>query len=272
MMPEPFGQPIADEPSQMIDASVANSARIWNYWLGGKDNYEIDRVVGDRIARGYPQIHSLARYSRAFLGRAVNFLATDVGIRQFLDVGSGLPAADNVHEVARRAAADCRVVYVDRDPLVLSHIRARLLDPADELVNALEADLARPELLLSAAAEVLDLSQPVAVVLSNVLGHLPSLDIARSIVRRLLRPLPAGSHLVVADSTNVVDGTAVEAAVKLWNDASSMNYQLRSPAEIELFFDGLELLEPGVVSCPQWRPQILAPDPVDEFCGVGRKN
>jgi len=272
VIPEPCDQPIADEPAQAIDASVANSARIWNYWLGGKDNYEVDRVVGDQIARGYPQIVSVARYSRAFLGRAVNFLAADVGIRQFLDIGSGLPVADNVHEVARRAAADCRVVYVDRDPLVLSHIRARLLDPADELINGFEADLARPELILSAAAEYLDLTRPVAVVLSNVLGHSPSLDIARSIVRRLLRPLPAGSHLVVADSTNVVDGAAVDAAVKLWNEAGSAAYQLRSPAELELFFDGLELLEPGVVSCPQWRPRILAPDPVDEFCGVGRKN
>ena len=271
MTPEPGDQRIAEAAAPLIDVSVVNSARIWNYWLGGKDNYETDRQVGDQVARVYPQIVCLARYSRAFLGRAVTFLAGEVGIRQFLDIGSGLPVADNLHEVARRVAADCGVLYVDRDPLVLSHIRARLLDPADELVNGIEADLAQPEHLLSMAARHLDLTRPVAVVLSNVLGHLPTLEQASSIVHRLLGPLPAGSHLVVADSTDVIDHGAVTAAVKLWNDAGALAYQLRSPAEIEQLFRGLELLEPGVVSCPHWRPHILTPDPVDQFCGVGRK-
>jgi len=271
VIPEPSSEPIGAQPVRSIDASVANSARIWNYWLGGKDNYEVDRQVGDLIARGYPQVVSLARYSRAFLGRSVTFLAAEEGVRQFLDIGSGLPAADNVHEVARRATPDCRVLYVDRDPLVLSHIRARLLAPADEQVNGIEADLTRPEQLLARAGRYLDLTQPVAVILGNVLGHVPALDQARSIVRRLLWPLPPGSHLVIADSTNVIDGAAIEAAVRLWNDTGSERYQLRTPAEIEQLFDGLELLEPGVVSCPLWRPQILTPDPVDEYCGVARK-
>jgi hypothetical protein len=255
-----------------IDLSVPNSARIWNYWLGGRDNYEVDRIVGDQIARGYPQVVKVARYARAFLGRAVTFLAGEAGIRQFLDIGSGLPAADNVHEVARRVAADCRVVYVDNDPMVLSHVRARLLDPADPLLHGLEADITRPEAVLSMASEYLDLHRPVAVVLSNVLGHLPTLELASSVVRRVMGPLPAGSHLVVADSTNVIDGVASTEAVSLWNETGSAPYQLRSPDEIARLFDGLELLEPGVVSCPHWRPQILTPDPVDEFCGVGRKN
>ena len=255
-----------------IDVSVASSARIWNYWLGGKDNYQVDRIVGDQIARGYPDVVKVARYARAFLGRAVTFLAGEVGIRQFLDVGSGFPAADNVHEVARRVAADCRVVYVDSDPLVLSHIRARLLDPGDPLLSGVEADLARPEALLSMVTEHLDLHRPVAVVLVNVLGHLPTLELASSVVQRLMAPLPAGSHLVVADSTNVVDCAAITEAITLWNATGSASYQLRSPAEIAQLFGGLELLDPGVVSCPHWRPQILTPDPVDEFCGVARKN
>lgn len=259
MIPEPSG------------VALASSARVWNYWLGGQDHHEIDRQVGDRIARGYPRVSTLARYVRAFLGRAVTFLAAEAGVGQFLDIGAGLPVADNVHEVARRAAPDCRVVYVDRDPLVLSHIRARLLAPADERVNGVEADLIRPEVLLARAGQHLDPTRPVAVILSNVLGFVPGPDRARSIVRRLLWPLPAGSYLVVADCTNVIGGGAIEAAVRLWNDTGAPRYQLRSPAQIETLFDGLELLEPGVVSCPLWRPQILTPDPVDQFCGVGRK-
>ena len=165
MIPEPSDVPIGEPLARSIDASVANSARIWNYWLGGKDNYEIDRQIGDLIARGYPQVVNLARYTRAFLGRAVSHLAAEAGMRQFLDIGCGLPAADNVHEVARRVAADCRVVYADRDPLVLSHIRARMLVPADELVNAVEADLTRPEQLLDQAGQHLDLARPVALIL-----------------------------------------------------------------------------------------------------------
>jgi SAM-dependent methyltransferase len=271
VIPDPTSEPIGEQHVRSIDVSVANSARIWNYWLGGKDNYEVDRQVGDLISRGYPQVVSLARYSRAFLGRSVTYLAAEAGVRQFLDIGSGLPAADNVHEVARRAAPDCRVLYVDRDPLVLSHVRARLLVPADDLVNGIEADLTRPEQLLAQAREHLDLTEPVAVILVNVLGHVPAFDQARSIVRRLLWPLAPGSHLVIADCTNVIDGPAIEAAVRLWNDTGSERYQLRTPSEIERLFDGLELLEPGVVPCPLWRPQILTPDPVDEFCGVARK-
>ena len=265
--PAPAAGPIDTNP---VDVTVPSSPRIWNYWLGGKDNYEVDRQVGDQIVRGYPRIVNLARYSRAFLGRAVTTLAGEAGLRQFLDIGSGLPAADNVHEMARRIAPDARVLYVDRDPLVLSHIRARLLDPADELVNVIEADLVRPERILAAAAEHLDLSRPVAVVLANVLGHLPSHDTACSVVRRLLRPLPPGSHLVVADGTNVLE-PAFEDAIRLWNEVGSTPYHLRGPAELERFFDGLELLEPGVVPCPLWRPRIVTPDPVDEYCGVGRK-
>jgi hypothetical protein len=264
--PEP--RPAANS---LIDVSVANSARIWNYWLGGKDNYQVDRIVGDQIARRYPDVVKVARYARAFLSRAVTVLAGEVGIRQFLDIGSGFPAADNVHEVARRVAADSRVVYVDSDPLVLSHIRARLLDPADPLLHGVEADLTRPEALLSMASEHLDLRRPVAVVLVNVLGHLPTLELASSVVRRLMAPLPTGSHLVVADSTNVIDCAAVTEAITLWNATGSATYQLRSPAEITRLFKGLELLDPGIVTCPHWRPQILTPDPVDEFCGVARK-
>ena len=271
MTPQPRPQPTVWAANPSIDVSVANSARIWNYWLDGKDNYQVDRIVGDQIARGYPQVVKVARYARAFLGRAVSFLAGEVGIRQFLDVGSGFPAADNVHEVARRFAADSRVVYVDSDPLVLSHVRARMLDPADPLLHGFEADVARPEAVLSMASEYLDLHRPVAVVLINVLGHLPTLELAASVVRRLMAPLPPGSHLIVADSTNVIDGAAITEAIALWNDTGSAPYQLRSPAEITQLFDGLTLLEPGVVSCPHWRPQILTPDPVDEFCGVGRK-
>ena len=257
-----------------IDTTVAHSPRIWNYWLGGKDNYEVDRQVGDAFTGMFPQIVDIARSSRGFLSRAVAHLAGPAGVRQFLDIGTGLPTVDNTHEVAQRVAPDARIVYVDNDPVVLAHARALLFGGTTEgLTRYIDADLHDPRSIIAAAHETLDFDQPIALILMNILGHIGDLDEARAIVTELTEALPSGSYLAVADGTNVVDGPAFDAAIQMWNEAGSLPYHLRKPEQIATFFEGLELLEPGVVSCSLWRPgeSELGRKPVDEFGAVGRK-
>jgi O-methyltransferase involved in polyketide biosynthesis len=247
---------------------------VWNYWLGGKDNYEIDRLVGDQIRAMTPQIVELARSSRAFLQRAIEQLAGPAGVRQFLDIGTGLPTADNTHQVAQRVAPESRVVYVDNDPMVLAHARVLLQGTPEGHTTYVDGDLYDVDAILAQARRSLDFERPVAVILMGILGHVADWDEARSIVRRLLDPMPPGSHLVVADSTNVIDGAALDAAARMWNESASLKVYLRSPEQLTQLFDGLELLEPGVVSCPIWRPAesaVGAALAVDEFGGVGRK-
>ncbi|MFC7550365.1 SAM-dependent methyltransferase [Plantactinospora sp. GCM10030261] len=264
---------MADGIPSNIDTSVPHSARIWNYWLGGKDNFAVDRAAGDQYRQVFPDVVLVARASRQFLTRSVRYLAREAGIRQFLDVGTGLPTADNTHEVAQREAPECRVVYVDNDPLVLAHARALLVGTTEGDTDYLHADLHDPEEILSAAAKTLDFDRPVGLILSGVLGHVADDDEARSIVRRLLDALPAGSFLSLNDGTKVVAGEGVEAAQQEYNDSGAVPYNLRSPEQIARFFDGLDVVEPGVVSCPLWRPDpdAGAPTPVDAFGGVGRK-
>jgi len=257
-----------------VDTTVAHSPRIWNYWLGGKDNFPVDREVGDQFVQIFPDIVAIARASRAFLTRAVTYLAGEAGVRQFLDIGTGLPTQDNTHEVAQRVAPEAHIVYVDNDPLVLTHARALLTSTPEGSTHYIDADLHEPDRILEAAAQTLDFSQPVALMLMNILGHVPDDAEAQSIVKRLTDALPAGSYLAVADGTNVVSGEAFERAIQLWNQAGSLPYQLRHPDQIARFFDGLEILEPGVVSCTRWRPESGPDGPpaeVDEFCAVGRK-
>ncbi|MFF4991811.1 SAM-dependent methyltransferase [Streptosporangium saharense] len=268
--PLPSGQ---EQPGG-INSSVAHSARIWNYWLGGKDNYTIDREIGDQFSAIFPEIADIARSSRGFLARAVRYLAGEAGIRQFLDIGTGLPSVDNTHEVAQRVAPDARVVYVDNDPLVLAHARALLVGTPEGSTEYIDSDLRDPDRILKAASRTLDLSRPVGLVLMNILGHVTDLAQARAVVGHLMGALPRGSYLAVADGTNVVKGPEFEAAIAVWNREGSTPYTLRSPDEIALFFDGLALVEPGVVSCPRWRPDPVLPGAeheVDEFCGVARK-
>jgi S-adenosyl methyltransferase len=187
-----------------IDTSVPHSPRVWNYWLGGKDNYEIDRQVGDQIRASTPQIVDLARASRAFLRRAVQHLAGPARVRQFLDIGTGLPTADNTHEVAQRVAPDARIVYADNDPMVLAHARALLHGTPEGATTYIEGDMLRPESVLAAAASTLDFERPIGLILMNILGHVADLDDARAIVRTLVTALPAGSYLIVSDATIVL--------------------------------------------------------------------
>ena len=256
-----------------IDTGVPNSARIWNYWLGGKDNYPVDRAAGDEYRAFYPAIVDVARASRQFLSRAVRYLAGEAGVRQFLDVGTGLPTVENTHEVAQRVAPDVRVVYVDNDPVVLTHARA-LLTSTQALTAYVDADLHDPERILAAAAETLDFTRPIGLMLLGILGHVEDDDEARSIVRRLLRGLPSGSYLTICDGTNDLYQAGVEAQ-RLYNQSGAAPYRLRSAQQVADFFEGLELVAPGVVSCPRWRPDTgdgrALPPEMDQVAGVGRK-
>ncbi len=257
-----------------IDISVPHSARIWNYWLGGKDNYPVDRAAGDQYAEIFPGVVDMARASRAFLVRAVEYLAGEAGIRQFLDIGTGLPTVDNTHEVAQRLAPESRVVYVDNDPLVLTHARALLTSTPQGVTQYIDADMREPDKIL-AAAKTLDFSQPVALMFMGVLGHITDYDEARSIVKRMLDALSSGSYLVINDGTAVIRGEAISEAQEEYNESGAVPYHLRSPAQIAWFFDSLESVEPGIVSVPRWRPYLVGvgaePEELDAFGGVGRK-
>ncbi|MFG3550776.1 SAM-dependent methyltransferase [Streptomyces sp. NPDC047725] len=257
---------------QQIDTSVPHSARIWNYWLGGKDNYPVDERAGDAYTDVFPGIVTIARSSRAFLRRNITHLVAECGIRQFLDVGTGLPTADNTHEVAQRIAPRARIVYVDNDPMVLAHARALLTSTPEGATAYMDADVLDTDRVVAAASETLDLERPTALILSNVLGHIPDHDVARSVVTRLMDALPSGSYLSVNDGSRGVD-PVFERAQDAYNESGAAPYVLRTVDEIASFFDGLELVDPGVVSVPLWRPDTLSPAPeaIAEHGGLARK-
>jgi hypothetical protein len=251
-----------------------HTARIWNYWLGGGDYYEVDRAAGERIRQLHPGIDDYARADRLFLGRAVRHLVTACGIRQFLDIGTGLPTADNTHEVAQRLAPDARIVYVDNDPLVLAHARALLTSTPEGRTDHLDEDLRNVDAILERAARTLDLSEPVGLMLLGVVIFIDDDAEAYDIVRRLLEGLPSGSHLILSHTITSPAMSDVDAAVSYWNQHGTPCITQRTPEAVARFFDGLDLLEPGVVSCSRWRPQPTDGDESAEvamFGGVGRK-
>ncbi|MFA1546637.1 SAM-dependent methyltransferase [Actinomadura chokoriensis] len=254
-----------------LKSHIPHSARVWNYLLGGKDNFEADRQAAEHSISVKPDMLEQARADRAFLGRAVRYLAGDEGIRQFLDIGTGLPTADNTHQVAQRVAPECKIVYVDHDPLVLAHARALLASSPEGECHYIDADLHEPDRIIAEAGTLLDLTRPVAVMLVGILHHIESGS--HAIVRRLMDAVPSGSRLVINHPTSVVHGERSKNSARTWNESGGRpTVTLRSPEEIAAYFDGLELDEPGVVSCSRWRPipQIREPE-VDAFCGVGRK-
>ncbi len=272
--------PAQDEPGQEtpddvagteIDTTVPHSARIWNYWLGGKDNYPVDRAAGDQFSAVYSGIVDIARADRAFLARVVRFLAGEAGVRQFLDVGAGLPTADNTHEVAQRVAPESRIVYVDNDPLVLAHARTLLASSPEGSTNYVDADMSQPGKVLQEAAKWLDLTQPVGLTFMGVLGHVTDYAQARSIVTGLLDGLPAGSYLAINDSINTSE--ALEEALRQYEASGAVPYRTRSLEEFTGYFDDLELVEPGVVLVADWRPDpgaIRGPE-IPQVGAVGRK-
>jgi hypothetical protein len=275
-------------PASGIDTTVPHSARIWNYWLGGKDNYEVDRAAGDAWAANDPGVRVLARATRAFLKRAVLCLAGEVGIRQFLDVGTGLPTAQNTHEVAQAVAPDARVVYAGNDPLVLAHARALLTSTAQGATRYLDADMNDAVTLVERAGEILDFDRPVAVFFIGVLGHVPDLAAAQDVVGRLMQRVPSGSYLALCNGTLPRDPhlrRGVEQAQQEYIDSGAVPYLVRPEEQVAEFFAGLELVEPGFVSVPEWRPELVLPgeqelpriasavpgEPVNMFGGVARK-
>jgi len=266
-------RPPDSAPPAGIDDSVPHSARIWNYFLGGKDNYPIDRQVADQFSAFYPPIVDVARAQRHFLARAVRYLAGEAGIRQFLDIGTGLPTVDNTHEIAQRVAPQARIVYVDNDPLVLMHARALLTSHPDGVTAYVDADLHDTSTVLAGAARTLDFTRPVGLTMLGILGHIPDYNEARAIVRRLLDAVPSGSYLAISDGTNVFSGTPLDEAMQVWNASADPSYALRTPQQIAHYFEDLELLEPGVVSVPLWRPDPspFEPAEVDTFGGMGKK-
>ena len=254
-----------------IDTTVPHSARIWNYWLGGKDNYPVDREAGEAFLKVYPGMAAEARANRQFLARGVTYLVTEAGMRQFLHIGTGLPTADNTHEIAQRLNPECRVVYVDNDPLVLAHARALLTSTPEGVTDYVDADLHDPDEIVAAAAKILDFSAPIALILSGIMGHIDDDEGPHAIVSRLMDRLPSGSYLMLQDGTTVSQANAD--ALEDYNSSGAIPYNLRTPEEVVRYFDGLELVEPGVLPIQQWRtdPGAEILDEVNTFGGIGRK-
>jgi hypothetical protein len=266
---------VTSSPSESgHDPSVAHSARVWNYWLGGKDNYKIDRVLAQELADAFPGIVDIARQVRHFLFRAIRYLVVEAGVRQFLDIGTGLPTANNTHQIAQGMVPQARIVYVDNDPLVLVHARALLTSCPEGATEYVEADVRDPDTILREAARTLDFTQPIGLMMLGILGHIPDSDNPQAIVSRLLDSLPAGSYLAIDDGADT-DPAYVEAVQDFsQNPNSASPYYPRSPEQITRFFDGLELVEPGVVSTSQWRPESSPwgePVEISDCAGVGRK-
>ncbi|MFY1674732.1 SAM-dependent methyltransferase [Plantactinospora sp. WMMB334] len=254
-----------------LDTTVPHSARIWNYWLGGKDHFAVDRAAGDEVIAHIPDIPIGARSERAFLKRVVRFLVEDAGIRQFLDVGTGLPSADNTHEVAQSLDPRCRVVYIDNDPLVMAHARALLASTSEGSCDYVEADLRQPETILAAARQTLDFSQPIGLMLLGVVNHLMDDAVAYGSVAQLVQAMPTGSYLVLTHSTAEIHGEPMLRAMRETTERGGTPIRARTKTELERFFDGLDLLEPGVVTCSRWRPDPESDEPeVYLFGGVGR--
>jgi len=255
-----------------INITVPHSARIWNYWLGGKDNFAVDRQVGHQIREINPAIVDIARADRAFLGRAIQYLVGEAGIRQLLDIGTGLPTADNTHEVAQRLAPESRIVYVDNDPMVLVHARALLTSSPEGACDYVEADVHDPKTILQEASRTLDFGQPIALMLLAIVQFILDDAEAVAVVQQLVDAVPSGSYLVVSHATNEVNNEAMDAHLAHWNQHGTPKFTYRSRAQIAGYFDGLEVLEPGVVLLPYWRPEPGdEPMPMDGICAVGRK-
>jgi hypothetical protein len=262
---------VTDGPSATsdvrLDETVPHAARIWNYWMGGKDNFAADRAAGDAVAGVYPEIVDMARESRRFLVQVVRHLTAEAGIRQFLDVGTGLPTMQNTHEVAQSVAPESRIVYVDNDPMVLVHARALLANSTSEgVVTYVHADYHDPEKILAEAEKTLDFSEPVAVMFMGVMGYEPDLDVVRSIVGRMMRDTVSGSHLVLWDGTDTTPAV-VEGANKL-AESGGVPYILRSPEMLASCFEGFEIVEPGLVPITRWRSEG---EFIDAYGAVARK-
>jgi hypothetical protein len=260
-MPDGFFHSVVPESGDGyadIDTHVAHIARVYDYWLGGKDNFSADREAGDEAVQAYPQLVSSVRANRAFLTRTVRFLAGEAGIRQFLDVGTGIPSASNTHEVAQAIAPETRVVYADNDPMVLAHARALLRSAPEGATAYLDADVRDPAEILHAAAGLLDLSRPVAVMLVAILHFVNDDDHPYEIVSRLMADLPPGSSLTISHVPSDMHASAMKDMGDRLNRLLAQRSTYRSKEQVTRFFDGLDLVPPGVVPIQEWRPASAA--------------
>jgi hypothetical protein len=256
-----------------IDTSVAHPARVYDYWLGGKDNFAADREAGELALQAYPQLAQAVRSNRAFLARAVRFLAGDVGIRQFLDIGTGIPTSNNTHEVAQAVAPDSRIVYVDNDPIVLLHAKALLRSNPEGECDYIQADLRDADAIVEAAARTLDFGRPIALMLLAILQFIPDDEDPYALVGRIVAVLPSGSYLVISHPTDDFNPNRKGESMQRYNERVSASGTLRGKEETEQFFAGLDLAEPGVVAVAAWRPDsdLEAARPSSMWCGVARK-
>jgi hypothetical protein len=256
-----------------FDTSVPHIARVYDYWLGGKDNFAADRELGERTLQAYPNLIYSVRANRAYLTRAVRFLAAEAGIRQFLDIGTGIPANNNTHEVAQRVAPEARIVYVDNDPIVLSHAKALLKSTPEGACAYIDADLRDPDTILGEAANTLDFGQPVAVMLIAVMHFISDDAEASAIVNRLMGACAPGSLVAISHAASDIDAEQQTEMVRRLNQSVAEKATLRDRAGVTRLFDGLELVEPGVVRVARWRPdsQLEAASPTGLWGGVARQ-
>jgi hypothetical protein len=256
-----------------FDTSVPHIARVYDYWLGGKDNFAADRELGEQTLAAYPNLVFSVRANRAFLARAVRFLAAEQGIRQFLDIGTGIPTANNTHQVAQHIAPESRIVYVDNDPIVLSHAQALLQSSPQGACAYLDADLRDPDGILDQAARTLDFSQPVAVMLIAVMHFIGDEDEAAAIMRKLMEACASGSFVAISHVASDIDAQQQGEMVRRLNQSVAEKATMRDRAGVTRLFAGLELVEPGVVRVAQWRPdsEIEAASPTGLWGGVARK-
>jgi len=271
------GPPFSDIPERAgeppsFDTTVSHPARMYDYLLGGKDSYEADRDVADQLIASMPSVPRTARANRAFLRRAVEYLAGEAGIRQFLDIGTGLPTANNTHEVAQRAAPESRIVYVDNDPIVLVHARALLDSTPQGATDYIQADARDPERILREAASTLDFSQPLAVMILSVLHFIDDSDDPAGIVRQVMDGVVPGSYLAISAATRDFDTDRINQAAGEFNaQRVAAQIALRTHAQISRYFDGLDLVDPGLVPVNQWRAPAGLTQTVTMYAGVGRK-
>ena len=256
-----------------FDASVAHPARIYDYWLGGKDNFAADRLAAEEVLAIMPAIAQVARTVRMFLAAVVHHLAADAGVRQFLDIGTGLPTVNNTHEVAQRAAPESRIVYVDNDPAVLMHARALLASSPAGRCAYVDADARDPDRILAEAARTLDFTEPVAVMMLGLLHFIPDIDAPYALTRYYLDAMPSGSYLAVSHASSDIRAEPQEAAAKSYNARSATPITLRSLAEVTGFFDGLELVPPGITPLGQWAPgaRLTASSSLPTYTALARK-
>jgi hypothetical protein len=267
-----YGPP---DESPAIDTGVARSARVYDYLLGGKDHFAADRTAGDQMIAALPNVVTGSRMNRAFLARAVRFLVAECGIRQFLDIGTGIPSAGNTHEVAQEIAPQTRVVYVDNDPIVLSHARALLTSTVAGAVAYLDADLRDTDGILRTAAQTLDFQQPIALMMLMVLHMIPDADEPHQVVARFVDAMPSGSYLALSHPPSDILPEGVAQVQQRLNAhlGPGASMTARSRDEVVRFFDGMDLVPPGLVQVHQWRPYggIDPKGPASIWCAVARK-